>query len=55
MTNDGPEEGTALARFGPADVFFDISPRQATGSTHVKGAILSLGRSGRVSDGGSDG
>ncbi|PWY66494.1 GroES-like protein [Aspergillus sclerotioniger CBS 115572] len=48
MTNDVQEEVTALARSGPADVFFDISPPQATGSTHVKSAILSLGHSGRV-------
>ncbi|PWY83567.1 putative alcohol dehydrogenase [Aspergillus heteromorphus CBS 117.55] len=48
ITNDVQQEVESLAKFGPADVFFDISPPQAAGSTHVKSAILSLRHSGRV-------
>ncbi|PYI06974.1 GroES-like protein [Aspergillus sclerotiicarbonarius CBS 121057] len=48
ITNDVQDEVAALGRFGPADVFFDVSPPQATGSTHVKSAILSLRHSGRA-------
>ncbi|ETS86856.1 hypothetical protein PFICI_00684 [Pestalotiopsis fici W106-1] len=43
-------EAIRLAAGGrPIDAYFDISPPQATGSTHFKTGILSLKHSGRVS------
>jgi D-arabinose 1-dehydrogenase-like Zn-dependent alcohol dehydrogenase len=41
ITGNQEEEMTALQKFGSADAFFDISPRQASNSTHIKSAILS--------------
>ncbi|KAI1266193.1 alcohol dehydrogenase [Xylariaceae sp. FL1019] len=38
-----------LKKFGKIDAYFDISPPEATGSSHVKTAIHSLGQDGRVS------
>ena len=49
ITGNQEEEVAALQKFGPADAFFDISPPQASGSTHIKSAILSLRHAGRVS------
>ncbi|OCL02568.1 NAD(P)-binding protein [Glonium stellatum] len=39
----------ALAQFGCADAFLDLSPPAATDSTHLKSAIRSLRKGGRVS------
>jgi len=39
----------ALKKFGKADAFFDISPREAQSSEHFKAAILSLRHEGRFS------
>jgi threonine dehydrogenase-like Zn-dependent dehydrogenase len=49
ITGNLQEEIAALAKFGKANAFFDISPKEAQNSTHVKAAILSLGHGGRVS------
>ena len=49
ITGAQEEEVAALKKFGPADAFFDISPREAIGSTHFKSAILSLKHAGRIS------
>lgn len=38
-----------LTKYGPLDVFFDISPESASNSTHFKSCIQSLRRGGRVS------
>ncbi|KAI8632583.1 alcohol dehydrogenase [Xylariaceae sp. FL1651] len=49
MTGDVQTELESLKKFGRIDAFFDISPRDAQNSTHVKSAILSLRNEGRVS------
>ena len=49
ITGNQEEEVAALKKFGAADVFFDISPREAIGSTHFQSAILSLRHGGRIS------
>ena len=49
ITGDLGEEVAALKEFGAADAFFDISPREAAKSTHIRSAILSLRHGGRVS------
>jgi threonine dehydrogenase-like Zn-dependent dehydrogenase len=49
MTGNQEEEVAVLQKFGPADAFFDISPREAIDSTHIKSAILSLRHAGRIS------
>lgn len=49
MTGDVSSEISELKKFGKADAFFDISPKEAEGSTHIKSAILSLRQEGRVS------
>ena len=49
MTGDCEEEVSELKRYGPADVFFDISPPQAWESSHFKAGILALRPKGRVS------
>jgi D-arabinose 1-dehydrogenase-like Zn-dependent alcohol dehydrogenase len=49
ITGDLEGEVAALARFGPADAYLDISPAQAANSTHVKAGIMSLRHRGRVS------
>ncbi|PYI09452.1 NAD(P)-binding protein [Aspergillus sclerotiicarbonarius CBS 121057] len=48
ITNDQQQEMDALAQYGPADAFFDISPPMAAGSGHIMSGILSLKHSGRV-------
>ncbi|PYH94057.1 alcohol dehydrogenase [Aspergillus ellipticus CBS 707.79] len=48
ITNNVEQEVAGLSRFGEADVFFDISPPEAAGSSHVKSAIMSLRHSGRA-------
>lgn len=49
ITGDEQADAEALKSFGPVDVFFDISPPMAAGSTHFKSAIAALRHSGRVS------
>ncbi|KAL6248037.1 hypothetical protein RBB50_005385 [Rhinocladiella similis] len=49
ITGIQDEEVAALQKFGPADAYFDISPREAQGATYFKSAILSLRHAGRVS------
>jgi threonine dehydrogenase-like Zn-dependent dehydrogenase len=49
MTGDVETELQALKKFGRIDAVYDISPREAQHSTHLKSAILSLRPEGRVS------
>ncbi|RDW56933.1 hypothetical protein BP5796_13000 [Coleophoma crateriformis] len=49
LSGNEDEEVAALQKFGPADAFFDISPPQASDSTHIKSAFRSLRHAGRVS------
>ncbi|KAI1846918.1 hypothetical protein JX266_007139 [Neoarthrinium moseri] len=52
LYNDPSKDAEAIktaAGGRPIDVFFDISPPQAAGSTHLKTGIQSLRHSGRVS------
>jgi threonine dehydrogenase-like Zn-dependent dehydrogenase len=48
-TGDVTADAKELAKDGPADVFFDISPGKAAQSTHFKSCIHALRRGGRVS------
>ena len=43
----------ALASFGPADAYLDISPPETADTTHVKAGIMSLRQRGRISRMGS--
>ncbi|KAL6891882.1 GroES-like protein [Trichoderma evansii] len=49
ITGDVEKDTAAIKKYGPIDVFFDISPPMAAASTHIKSGILSLAHSGRVS------
>lgn len=49
ITGNLEEEVAALAKFGPADAYLDISPQEAANTTHVKAGIMSLRHRGRVS------
>ncbi|KAE9387310.1 GroES-like protein [Gymnopus androsaceus JB14] len=49
ITGNEQADAEALEKLGPAEVFFDISPPMAAGSTHFKSAIAALGHSGRIS------
>lgn len=49
ITGDVEADASKLLGFGPADVFFDISPPQAAGSSHVASAFRALRRGARVS------
>ena len=49
ISGDEGKDAMALQSFGPVDAFFDISPPIATGSTHIKSAILALKHAGRIS------
>ena len=49
ISGDHDAELRALTRFGPTDAFLDLSPPMATESTHLKSAIRSLRKGGRVS------
>lgn len=49
ITGNQEEEVAALQKFGPADAFLDLSPQEASNSTHMKSAILSLRQAGKVS------
>ncbi|KAI2626596.1 alcohol dehydrogenase GroES domain-containing protein [Hypoxylon sp. NC1633] len=42
------EDINALAKFGPLDVYFDISPSQASKSSHIRAGIMSLRPGGRL-------
>lgn len=48
-TGDVEADTAALKAHGPIDVYFDISPREAAQSTHLKSCILALRQGGRVS------
>lgn len=49
ITGDVEADAARLLEFGQADVYFDISPPQAAGSTHVASAFRALRRGARVS------
>ncbi|KAI1772398.1 alcohol dehydrogenase GroES domain-containing protein [Hypoxylon cercidicola] len=49
ISGDVQEDINALAKFGPLDVYFDISPRPASKSSHIRAGIMSLGPGGRMS------
>lgn len=49
ITGDMEADLHSLQSFGEADCYYDISPPQARGSTHVKSAMLALRHGGRVS------
>lgn len=49
ISGDVQEDINALAKFGPLDVYFDISPSLASKSSHIKAGIMSLRPGGRMS------
>lgn len=49
IVGDAEKEMAELAKFGKADVFFDISPPEVHNLTHFTAAVQSLKRNGRVS------
>ncbi|KAI1464970.1 alcohol dehydrogenase GroES domain-containing protein [Daldinia caldariorum] len=49
ISGDVEQDVEALAKFGPSDVYFDISPRPASKSSHIRAGILSLRPGGRMS------
>lgn len=49
ITGDVEADAARLLALGPADVFFDISPPQAAGSSHIASAFRALRRGARVS------
>ncbi|KAF8208692.1 hypothetical protein K438DRAFT_282536 [Mycena galopus ATCC 62051] len=48
-TGDVMADTKELTQDGPADVFLDLSPREAVASTHLQSCILALRREGRTS------
>jgi NADPH:quinone reductase-like Zn-dependent oxidoreductase len=48
-TGDVMADAKELAKDGPADVFFDISPKEAVASTHLQSGMMALRREDRVS------
>ncbi|KAJ6508310.1 hypothetical protein C8R45DRAFT_816644 [Mycena sanguinolenta] len=48
-TGDVMGDTKELTKDGPADVFLDLSPREAAGSTHFQSCILALRREGHAS------
>ncbi|TVY82010.1 L-threonine 3-dehydrogenase [Lachnellula suecica] len=48
ITGDVQEDTKSLQAFGTVDAYFDISPREASKSTHFKSCILALKHSGRA-------
>ena len=48
-TGDVVADTKELTKYGPADIFFDVSPGKAVKSTHFKSCIKALRRGGRVS------
>lgn len=49
ITGDVQNDAAALQTYGPADVYFDISPKLGAKATHIKSAITALRPQGRVS------
>lgn len=49
ITGDHDSQVAALAKYGKADAYLDLSPPAAVGSTHMKTAIVSLRKGGRAS------
>jgi threonine dehydrogenase-like Zn-dependent dehydrogenase len=49
ISGDLEKDTTAIAKHGPVDVYFDISPPNAGKSTHIKAGISALRPQGRVS------
>ena len=49
ITEDWQGDLRSLQSFGPIDAYFDISPPEASSSTHFKSSLLSLRNSGRAS------
>ncbi|PVH89767.1 alcohol dehydrogenase [Cadophora sp. DSE1049] len=49
ITNDVETDTKALQQFGTIDAMLDISPPEASESTHIKSGILALRHSGRIS------
>ena len=49
ITGDHESEVEALAKYGRADAYLDLSPPAAGASTHLRSAIVSLRKGGRVS------
>ncbi|KAI8957126.1 alcohol dehydrogenase GroES domain-containing protein [Daldinia sp. FL1419] len=49
ISGDVQKDIDALEKFGPLDVYFDISPRPASKSSHIRAGILSLRPGGRMS------
>ncbi|KAL7629492.1 hypothetical protein AAE478_001012 [Parahypoxylon ruwenzoriense] len=49
ISGDVREDVETLAKFGPLDVYFDISPPHAGMSSHIKAGITALRPGGRVS------
>jgi D-arabinose 1-dehydrogenase-like Zn-dependent alcohol dehydrogenase len=49
ISGDVQQDVDALSRFGPLDVYFDISPSKASKSSHIKAGLTSLRPGGRVS------
>ncbi|KAI4153050.1 MAG: hypothetical protein LQ340_002537 [Diploschistes diacapsis] len=49
ISGDVQEDVNALAKFGPLDVYFDISPTVASKSSHIKAGFMCLKSGGRMS------
>jgi len=49
ITNDVETDTKALKQFGAVDAMLDISPPEASESTHIKSGILALRHGGRIS------
>ncbi|KAI1439915.1 alcohol dehydrogenase GroES domain-containing protein [Annulohypoxylon stygium] len=49
ISGDVEEDLNALSKFQPIDVYFDISPRPASTSSHIKAGIFALRAGGRMS------
>ncbi|KAI1089686.1 alcohol dehydrogenase GroES domain-containing protein [Rostrohypoxylon terebratum] len=49
ISGDVEEDLNALSKFQPIDVYFDISPRPASTSSHIRASIFSLRAGGRMS------
>ncbi|KAI1213275.1 alcohol dehydrogenase GroES domain-containing protein [Annulohypoxylon truncatum] len=49
ISGDVEEDFDALSKFGPIDVYFDISPRPASTSSHIRAGIFALRAGGRMS------
>ncbi|KAL2126212.1 hypothetical protein VTI74DRAFT_1414 [Chaetomium olivicolor] len=47
-TGDVKADTAALKRFGPVDAYFDMSPAEAKGSSHLRSCFLALRKYGRA-------